>query len=88
MLPAENKLLPSTSELVVSFEKNLEIENKILCALKERKIKLWLLPFYNPGTRTSQANVMTVYARSLAARLEMDLVDVYQGIFLNLLLDC
>ena len=79
MLP-ENKLIPSTSKMVVSSE-NLETENKILCAVKERKIKLWLLPFYNQETRTSQANVMTSYARFLAARLKMDLVNVYQGIF-------
>ena len=78
MLP-ENKLIPSTSQMVVSSEK--ETENKILCAVKERKIKLWLLPFYNQETRTSQANVMTSYARFLAARLKMDLVNVYQGIF-------
>lgn len=78
MLP-ENKLVPSTSKMVSS--ENLETENKILCAVKERKIKLWLLPFYNQETRTSQANVMTSYARFLAARLKMDLVNVYQGIF-------
>ena len=78
MLP-ENKLIPSTSNMVSS--ENLETEKKILCAVKERKIKLWLLPFYNQETRTSQANVMTSYARFLAARLKMDLVNVYQGIF-------
>ena len=75
-----NKLIPSTSEMVVSSE-YLETRKRILCAVKERKIKLWLLPFYNQETRTSQANVMTSYARFLAARLEMDLVIVYQGIF-------
>ena len=83
MLP-ENKLTPSTSKIVSS--KNLETENKILCAVKERKIKLWILPFYNQETRTSQANVMTSYARFLAARLEMDLVNVYQGIYLKFII--
>ena len=74
-------MLPETySEMVVSSE-YLETRKRILCAGKERKIKLWLLPFYNQETRTSQANVMTSYARFLAARLEMDLVIVYQGIF-------
>ena len=74
----ENKLTSFSSQMVSS--ENLETENKILCAVKERKIKLWILPFYNQETRTSQANVMTSYARFLAARLEMDLVNVYQGI--------
>ena len=83
MLP-ENKLPPSTSKIVSS--KNLETENKILSAVKERKIKLWILPFYNQETRTSQANVMTSYARFLAARLEMDLVNVYQGIYLKFII--
>ena len=79
MLP-ENKLIPSTSNKMVVSSENLNIDNKILCAVKERKIKLWLLPFYNQETRTSQANVMTSYARFLAARLEMDLVNVYQAL--------
>ena len=83
MLPV-NKLTPSTSKIVSS--KNLETENKILSAVKERKIKLWILPFYNQETRTSQANVMTSYARFLAARLEMDLVNVYQGIYLKFII--
>jgi hypothetical protein len=72
-------MLPE-NRLVVSSE-FLETRKRILCAVKERKIKLWLLPFYNQETGTSQANVMTSYARFLAARLEMDLVNVYQGIF-------